>query len=184
MITSAGRMPTSTISTSSVRPDDGDFANKFRTFTQEVRFQGTTWNDRLDWLVGGYFADERLRRRDDLGFGSQADLFAGTLIQNAGVPALARFPGYNALNLFSKGFVLNQLDHQPGVRGRAPGLLSNGHWRDCGPGRRHAAQRTRARATSSTRSARITLSSLTTSSRSPTSCRSRLARATRSTRRG
>ena len=103
-----------------VRPDDGNFANKFRTFTQEVRLQGTTANDRLDWLVGGYFADERLRRRDDLGFGSQADLFARTLIQNAGVPALAQFPGYNALNLFSKGFVLNQLTTNPAFAGVLP----------------------------------------------------------------
>jgi outer membrane receptor protein involved in Fe transport len=96
-----------------VRPDDGNFANKFRTFTQELRLQGTTANDRLDWLVGGYFSDERLQRRDNLGFGTQADIFARALIQNAGVPALAQFPGYNALNLFAQGFVLNQLTTNP-----------------------------------------------------------------------
>jgi outer membrane receptor protein involved in Fe transport len=96
-----------------VRPADGNFANKFRTFTQEVRFQGTTANDRLDWLVGGYFSDERLRRRDNLGFGTQADLYARALIQNAGVPSLAQFPGYNALNLFAQGFTLNQLTTNP-----------------------------------------------------------------------
>ena len=38
------------------RDDDGGFGNKFRTFTQELRLQGNALNDRLDWLVGGFYA--------------------------------------------------------------------------------------------------------------------------------
>ena len=60
------------------RGQDADFNNlrhplsrrrddrRFKTFTQEVRLQGTTFNDRLDWLVGGYYANERINVSDNL----------------------------------------------------------------------------------------------------------------------
>ena len=35
--------------------------NRFKTFTQELRLQGELFDDRLDWLVGGYYADEKLK---------------------------------------------------------------------------------------------------------------------------
>ena len=123
-----------------------------------------------------------LRRRDDLGFGSQCGFLCRTLIQNAGVPALAQFPGYNALNLSRRGFVLNQLTTNPGLRGRAPRLLSNRSLARLPARSSTRRPATRARATSSTRPARTTRSSPTTSSRSPTSCRSRWEPVTRSTR--
>ena len=37
------------------RDDDGGAFNRFRTFTQELRLQGEAFDDRLDWLVGGYY---------------------------------------------------------------------------------------------------------------------------------
>jgi outer membrane receptor protein involved in Fe transport len=58
------------------RDDDGDAFRRFRTFTQEVRLQGSALSDRLDWLVGGYFASEKLHVRDNLRFGSQYGAFA------------------------------------------------------------------------------------------------------------
>ena len=36
---------------------------RFKTFTQELRLQGTAFDDRLDWLVGGYYANEKLQGR-------------------------------------------------------------------------------------------------------------------------
>jgi hypothetical protein len=33
---------------------------RFRTFTQELRLQGSAFNGFMDWLVGGYFASEDL----------------------------------------------------------------------------------------------------------------------------
>jgi iron complex outermembrane receptor protein len=59
---------------------DGDFAaldilkrndqqRRFGLLTQELRLQGKALGDRLDFLVGGYFADERLRTEDDFRFG-------------------------------------------------------------------------------------------------------------------
>ena len=55
--------------------DDNAF-RRFKTFTQELRLQGKLFNDRLDWLVGGYFADERLLVTDNLRFGTQYGRFA------------------------------------------------------------------------------------------------------------
>ncbi len=51
------------------RDHDGASFTSFRTFTQELRLQGTAFDDRLDWLVGGYFANEKLRLDDNLSYG-------------------------------------------------------------------------------------------------------------------
>ncbi|HLU91093.1 MAG TPA: TonB-dependent receptor [Pedomonas sp.] len=48
----------------------------FKTFSQELRLQGHALDDRLDWLVGGYFADESLEVIDRLKFGSDYGQFA------------------------------------------------------------------------------------------------------------
>ena len=58
------------------RDDDNNAFRDFKTFSQELRFQGSVFNDRLDWLVGGYFASEDLHLRDNLRFGAQYGAFA------------------------------------------------------------------------------------------------------------
>ena len=98
------------------RDDNGGLANKFKTFSQELRLQGNTWNNRLDWLVGAYFANENLTRRDNLSVGNDADLYFGTLVR-ASSPLLAGFPGFNLLNPFAQGFVANQLATNPAFAG-------------------------------------------------------------------
>jgi outer membrane receptor protein involved in Fe transport len=75
------------------RPDDGTALNRFKTFSQELRLQGTTFNDRLDWLVGGYYANENLRSRDSLRYGRDygalaACTGAGLFAAQAGAPTL------------------------------------------------------------------------------------------------
>jgi len=62
------------------RASDGNSFNRFRTFTQEVRFQGTTLGDRLDWLVGGYYANEKLRVKDNLAYGADYEKFANCMV--------------------------------------------------------------------------------------------------------
>ena len=59
-------------------PDAG--AREFKTFTQELRLQGTLFDDRLDWLVGGFYANEKLEVRDNLRFGDQYGTFASCRI--------------------------------------------------------------------------------------------------------
>ena len=49
---------------------------EFQTFSQEVRLNGTAFNERLDWLIGGFFADEDLTVSDNLRFGNQYGRFA------------------------------------------------------------------------------------------------------------
>lgn len=84
---------------------------QFKLFTQELRLQGKLFSDRIDWLVGGYFADERLDVSDDSKFGVDADralnciVIARGLIPGATVNTAApncannggTFPGFAAL---------------------------------------------------------------------------------------
>jgi iron complex outermembrane receptor protein len=71
------------------RAANGDSARRFRTFTQELRLNGSLFNDKLDWLVGGFFANEDLRVLDNLRFGTQYGRFATCRLISGG--ALAQF---------------------------------------------------------------------------------------------
>lgn len=64
-------------------------AREFATFSQELRLQGSAFDNRLDWVVGGFYAHETLQTRDNLKFGSQYGAFAPCRIVNAVNPALA-----------------------------------------------------------------------------------------------
>jgi outer membrane receptor protein involved in Fe transport len=62
------------------RDSDGGSANRFKTFTQELRLNGKAFADRLDWLVGAYFANEKLRVKDNLAYGADYSLYANCLV--------------------------------------------------------------------------------------------------------
>jgi iron complex outermembrane receptor protein len=62
------------------RASDGGAFNRFKTFTQELRFQGTTFGDRLDYLVGGYYANEKLTVSDNLRYGADYGRYANCLL--------------------------------------------------------------------------------------------------------
>ncbi len=64
------------------RDGSGGASNRFRTFTQELRLQGTAFNDRLDWLVGGFFMSEKLRVKDNLSYGADFSRYANCLVAN------------------------------------------------------------------------------------------------------
>jgi outer membrane receptor protein involved in Fe transport len=61
-------------------------ARQFKTFTQEVRLNGKAVDDRLDWLVGGYYAHEKLQVRDNLRFGDDYGQFVSCRIAIALAP--------------------------------------------------------------------------------------------------
>ncbi|MFM5922875.1 MAG: TonB-dependent receptor [Novosphingobium sp.] len=63
--------------------DDNNY-RQFHTFTQEFRLQGEAFGGKLDWLVGGFYADEKLTVRDNLKFGSQYGRFATCRIISGG----------------------------------------------------------------------------------------------------
>ena len=91
-----------------VRGQDADFNNldilrrpgtdanaqrqSFQTFTQELRLQGTAFDEKLDWLVGGYFANEKLKLRDNLSYGADFERYANCLVV-AGLAGAINLPG-------------------------------------------------------------------------------------------
>jgi iron complex outermembrane recepter protein len=66
------------------RGRNGGLDRRFKTFSQELRLQGTAFAEKLDWLVGAYYADEDLTFTDDLRFGSQYGRFATCRIVSGG----------------------------------------------------------------------------------------------------
>ena len=50
-------------------PSDDSNSSRFRTFSQELRFAGTT--GKLDYLIGGFFSNEKLRQNSSVLVGSQ-----------------------------------------------------------------------------------------------------------------
>jgi len=66
------------------RPEDDSSFRRFRTFSQELRLQGSAFDKKLDWLVGGYYANEDLRLEDRLRFGSQYGRFATCRLLSGG----------------------------------------------------------------------------------------------------
>ncbi|MGB3847654.1 MAG: TonB-dependent receptor [Sphingopyxis sp.] len=56
-------------------PSDNAY-RQFHTFTQELRLQGEAFDGKLDWLVGGFYANEKLTVRDNLRFGTEYGQFA------------------------------------------------------------------------------------------------------------
>ncbi len=75
------------------RADDGNSFRRFRTFTQELRLQGSAFSGRLDWLIGGYFSSEDLQVRDNLRFGAQYGPFiACRLVANVSPVSALRNP--------------------------------------------------------------------------------------------
>ena len=71
------------------RAADGNSSRQFKTFSQELRLQGTAFNETLDWLIGGYYADEDLTVTDNLRFGNLYGRFATCrIISGGGLAAL------------------------------------------------------------------------------------------------
>ncbi len=62
------------------RDDDGRAFRQFKTFTQELRFQASLLDDRLDFLLGGYYSNEKLTLSENAKFGTQYGAFAACRI--------------------------------------------------------------------------------------------------------
>ncbi|HEX8512779.1 MAG TPA: TonB-dependent receptor plug domain-containing protein, partial [Allosphingosinicella sp.] len=71
------------------RADDGNAFRKFETFSQELRLQGSAFSDKLDWLVGAYYAKEDLQVADNTRFGTQYGAFASCRLAATANPAAA-----------------------------------------------------------------------------------------------
>ncbi|MDB5707396.1 MAG: TonB-dependent receptor [Sphingomonas bacterium] len=69
------------------RPADGNNYRQFHTFSQELRLQGSAFDDKLDWLVGGYYSREDLQVVDNLKFGTQYGMFAACRVVSGVSPS-------------------------------------------------------------------------------------------------
>ena len=69
------------------RAADGNSFRQFKTFSQELRLQGEAFGGKLDWLIGGYYANEDLTVNDNLRFGNQYGRFATCRIISGGALA-------------------------------------------------------------------------------------------------
>jgi outer membrane receptor protein involved in Fe transport len=62
-------------------PADHSNSSRFKTFSQELRLAGSV--DRLDWLVGGFFSDEKLDSNISVRVGSQFTTYLSLLFSEA-----------------------------------------------------------------------------------------------------
>jgi iron complex outermembrane receptor protein len=64
--------------------------DRIKTFTQELRLQGTALNDSLDWLIGGFYSKEDIKAQQTMSFGAdyQAANSAFNFANAAGVNPL------------------------------------------------------------------------------------------------
>ena len=86
--------------------DVGPSFTNINTLTQELRLQGEAFDDRLSWLVGGFYSDEDIQSEQNFILGSQFDGLVGALFGGAAGPApLALFSGgQNADDVFADNF--------------------------------------------------------------------------------
>ncbi len=88
------------------RSPSDDAYRQFHTFTQEIRLQGEAFDGKLDWLVGGFFANEKLTVRDNLRFGNQYGRFASCrLVSGGGLAAFYSPTGQGCLNATGRGAI-------------------------------------------------------------------------------
>ncbi len=69
---------------------DPNTFRQFKTFTQELRLQGSAFGEALDWLVGGYYSNEKLTLQDNIRFGADYGRFAACRLM-AGAGATSNF---------------------------------------------------------------------------------------------
>jgi iron complex outermembrane recepter protein len=88
------------------RANDNRNFRQFKTFTQELRLQGSLFDDKLDWLVGGFYANEDLTVADTLRFGNQYGRFATCrLITGGGLAPFASSTGQGCLSATGRATV-------------------------------------------------------------------------------
>ena len=70
--------------------DEDESLTAFKTFSQELRLTGAT--DRVDWMVGMYYADEDLDRNETYRFGAAYEPYMSIALLGRINPALAQLP--------------------------------------------------------------------------------------------
>ncbi len=71
-------------------PTEGDNSSRFNTFSQEFRFAGSS--EKLDWLVGAFYADENLKRNEAYRVGNAYEPYLSIALLSRINPALGASP--------------------------------------------------------------------------------------------
>ena len=108
-----------------------DSFRQFKTFTQELRVQGTAFHDRLDFLVGGYYSHEELSFIDDIKFGADAERYGNCLFSESfgralGAPSLVNTADSSCFNRAVAGAVITNPLIPAATRGVIRGLAGLG----------------------------------------------------------
>jgi len=67
-------------------------SSKIRTISQELRLSGAVWDDRLSFLVGGYYLDEHIRELQSITLGTDFQRYNSALLRAVGITALGPNP--------------------------------------------------------------------------------------------
>ena len=105
-------------------PGDNAGAREFATFTQEFRLNGTAFNDKLDWLVGAFYANEDLQTRDNLRFGNDYGTFVSCRIALAINPALVNPAAQDCLGATGRGALQDANDGAGAFGAATPAILA------------------------------------------------------------
>jgi iron complex outermembrane recepter protein len=84
--------------TSASTPNSGKSFTKVKTLSQELRLAGSAFDDKFDFLIGGYYSDEKINEIQSLTLGAEHQAYISAALTSIGVP------GVNpARNVFAGG---------------------------------------------------------------------------------
>ncbi|WP_213982456.1 TonB-dependent receptor [Sphingomonas sp. dw_22] len=73
------------------------YRTQLKDFTQEVRFQGSAFGGKLDWLIGGFYLNETNTLRDTVHIGNDGNAYVDTVF--AGLAGGQNFGSFNVPTL-------------------------------------------------------------------------------------
>ena len=103
---------------------DGNNRRAFKTFTQELRLNGSLFDDKLDWLIGGFFADEKFRGKSNLRFGSQYGRFATCRLTSGSFGAFYSPTSPGCISPTGRAIFAGLVPGVPSPLGAAGGLIN------------------------------------------------------------
>ena len=90
--------------TSASTPTSARSFTNVKTFTQELRLAGSALDDKFDYLVGGYYSDEKINEIQSLTLGTNHQAYISAALQSAVPAAFIPLLGSNpARNIFAGG---------------------------------------------------------------------------------
>jgi outer membrane receptor protein involved in Fe transport len=109
---------------STATANTGQNYTSIKTFTQEIRLAGEGLHGRLQYLFGGYYADERIRQQISQTLGGDHQAYISAILTSLGVPGVNPARGVFAGGVSSEGSTATNLFRQSARNGSAFGNLT------------------------------------------------------------